>query len=273
MARTPILVLALAAMLFMAGCQGSGTRDGPRGNALPYSFQDGAIAGAVVDEQNVAVPDALIILRGTGHTTKSGPTGEFILRHVPPGTHTVAAQAKGFTASAIEVDVTVAALSNATITLTRLPDVEYFVDRARIDFTFGFLGGRMIADGLIYANVNDFSHALNQTPVAVVSTATWEQESPPGPRRMSLKLHMAGPPGNESVGVSPLTTRVELAEHEERSGFNVTFAPPPGCVFLGPCMLDEESVFVTQDVSATIVTAVFYKAAPPTDFLAEEPSG
>lgn len=272
MTRPFPIAFALIVILLLAGCQGSPQRDGTNGKALPYSFNDGAIEGIVIDDQGTPVSGALVVVQGPGLRTKSTPTGTFILRHVPPGEQILSAQADGFAAAQLGVNVEAATITNATLVLPRLADLELFVDRARIDFTLGILGGRMINQGLIEANQDTFSHQLSRRPVTVLATARWEQPPPPGAARMGLALHMDGPPGNHSVGTSPLTVRVDLAEHEEKSSFTVTFSPPPGCAFLGPCMTDQDAVFVTRDLSATLVTAAFFKERPATDFVAEEPN-
>lgn len=273
MTRPLLLPLGVTVIVLLAGCQGSTDRDTNNGKTLPYSFKDGAIEGTVIDDQGTPVPGALVVVQGPGLRTKSSPTGTYILRHVPPGPQILSAQADGFAPAQLEINVEVATLTNATLIITRLADLELFVDRARIDFTLGILGGRMINQGLIEANIDTFSHQLVRKPVTVLATARWEQPPPPGPARMGLSLHMDGPPGNQSIGTSPLTARVDLAEHEEKTAFTLTFSPPPGCAFLGPCMIDEDAVFVTRDLPATIVTAAFFKEPPATDFVAEEPSG
>src|SRR5262249_46796187 len=85
----------------------------------------GTVVGCIVDSQQAVVAGAVIILhsaeRGFERRATTNSRGEYEFRLVPPGRFTVRAEADGFAATTVNVEVVVATPVRADLTLQVQP--------------------------------------------------------------------------------------------------------------------------------------------------------
>jgi iron complex outermembrane recepter protein len=73
--------------------------------AAPLAAQSGSLQGTVSDSSGTPLPNAAVTVEGTGLRTSTGSSGQYQLRGVPAGTHTVRARLIGFQAGSAEVTI------------------------------------------------------------------------------------------------------------------------------------------------------------------------
>jgi iron complex outermembrane receptor protein len=74
--------------------------------ALPLAAQSGTLQGTVSDSGGAPLPYASVTVEGTGARTTTGTTGEYQLRGVPVGTHTVRVRLIGYQSATARVTIT-----------------------------------------------------------------------------------------------------------------------------------------------------------------------
>ncbi len=89
--------------------------------AIPAAAQTGVIRGRVVDSLGPALPGATIILEGTQLKATSGAGGDYEMRGVPPGTHTLRVRLIGYGPVTAQVTVAPGATTEQDFTLARAP--------------------------------------------------------------------------------------------------------------------------------------------------------
>ena len=81
----------------------------------------GAVSGRIVDSQQAAIPSAAVTLRnletGLVRRTATNPQGEYAFELVSPGKFTLRAEASGFAATTVTVEVVVATPVRADLIL------------------------------------------------------------------------------------------------------------------------------------------------------------
>ena len=90
--------------------------------------QGGTITGQVTEKgAGTAIPDATVLVVGTQRVTRSGPTGQYRLTNVAPGTYVLRVNRIGFAALSQQVTVTAGSEVSANFALlaaaTRLEEV------------------------------------------------------------------------------------------------------------------------------------------------------
>jgi iron complex outermembrane receptor protein len=88
-----VRVLACSSLVLAAG-------------ALPLAAQSGTLQGTVSDSGGAPLVNASVTVEGTGLRATTGTTGEYQLRGVPAGTHTVRARLIGYQAATAAVTIT-----------------------------------------------------------------------------------------------------------------------------------------------------------------------
>lgn len=89
--------------------------------ASPAAAQTGVIRGRVVDSLGPALAGATITLEGTQLRATSGAGGDYELRGVPPGTHTLRVRLIGYGPVSAQVTVSPGATTEQDFTLGRAP--------------------------------------------------------------------------------------------------------------------------------------------------------
>lgn len=97
---------------FLAGCaapgEGASSTGAPPSAAAPeFDASNGAVTGAVADDEAQPVAGVQVAIQGDSHeqTTLSDVAGKFTLSNVPPGKYQLFAQKLGFEATARSVEV------------------------------------------------------------------------------------------------------------------------------------------------------------------------
>lgn len=127
--RTAATGLVLVTLLF-AGCAGTGDdfsslESGERPPDVTVDGQvvqgdAGIVRGQVLSDAGLVVPDARVIIIGTGHDGTTDDQGRFEFTNVTAGTHLLRIEAKGFRAHESDITVEAAAVLERTFTLVPL---------------------------------------------------------------------------------------------------------------------------------------------------------
>ncbi len=81
--------------------------------------QAGIIRGTVTDSAGGGLANATVSVEGTGLRAATGPSGEYEVRSVAPGTYTVRVRLVGFQPGAVQVTVAAGAIARVDVTLSR----------------------------------------------------------------------------------------------------------------------------------------------------------
>jgi iron complex outermembrane receptor protein len=100
--------------------------------AQPLAAQSGTLQGTVSDSSGTTLPNASVVVEGTGLRATTGGDGGYEVRGVPVGTYTVRARLIGFQAASARVTVAPGQLTKQDFTLARTP-----VQLAAIDVVVG----------------------------------------------------------------------------------------------------------------------------------------
>jgi len=73
--------------------------------ATPLAAQSGTLQGSVKDSSGAPLSNASVIVEGTGLRASTGNTGQYELRNVPAGPHTVRARLIGYQAGSAQVTI------------------------------------------------------------------------------------------------------------------------------------------------------------------------
>lgn len=136
----PWVATAIMMAVAFAGCisaesgpSSEGAPGQPQVSSGPAEFDEttGAIQGIVTDGELVPIPGAQVgILKSDlipeDIVVLTDENGAFTMSHVPPGDHTLTAQALGYQSTASRVSVQAGAVSNPTVVLEVLPTDEPF---------------------------------------------------------------------------------------------------------------------------------------------------
>ena len=106
-------------LLIVRGARGGGRRQTPAAAAADTAPVDtGSIAGRVVDANTGApVPDVIVMVQETGHSTQTDEQGAFELDGVPAGRHDLFVSTIGYSLARPAVDVARGATTTLTVPL------------------------------------------------------------------------------------------------------------------------------------------------------------
>lgn len=148
--------LIVATWVLVAGCLGTTARlsDGAGQQNREFDESTGAIRGIVHDEAFFPLDEVDIVIPELNITAKSGPTGEFTLKAVPPGEHQLFAQKVGYELAARRVAVAVQQISGVSLELKPLPIVEpYYVTKSQQGI-FGLGNGIISISSVVSTAIN-----------------------------------------------------------------------------------------------------------------------
>lgn len=115
-----VLLLALTVLAAgLAGCNDKGGDVAPPGEDPPLQSGKGAIAGLVVDDVFRPIPDALV-LASNGMTATSGPSGQFTLVNLEPGSYILRLQVEGHEAAPQTFEVKAGEYTEAEVLARRV---------------------------------------------------------------------------------------------------------------------------------------------------------
>ena len=120
----------IALSILVAGCADTpalttpGQGKGPISESELLDEETGAIQGHVSTEELLPIAGALVALRGTEFTDVTDENGFFLLRSVPPGSHTLDVVALGYASTARLAKVDVGQVLNVELTLAAIAVAE-----------------------------------------------------------------------------------------------------------------------------------------------------
>jgi hypothetical protein len=105
----------------LAGCAASEETVTSETTGRPtLSAGKGAIAGLLIDDIYRPIPDALVLLQGTGLTATTDASGQFTLLDIQPGSYILVASATGHDAAPVNVDIVAGQYAEVEVSARRI---------------------------------------------------------------------------------------------------------------------------------------------------------